>query len=242
MEVNPGFPTGTTAGTRIMHDIENGDSSAPRDFTRVGDHVFFVAFNSTYGWKIWKANIDGTININDFIIDVDPGEIDPSLEELTVVGKYLCFSIDNSSTGNELGILDTTDNTVTIFDIEEGGDGSNPELLTAMGEDLYFAAYNSTFDHELWKWDSDTNVVSLVKDIEVGESAEIRSLTEMNGILYFAASNDTYGWEIYRSDGTEEGTYILKDINPGTNSSRPFEFVVIYDHLFFIAAVDGSRL
>ena len=44
-------------GPRIMHDIENGDSSAPRDFTRVGDHVYFVAFNSTYGWKIWKANM-----------------------------------------------------------------------------------------------------------------------------------------------------------------------------------------
>ena len=60
-------------------------------------------------------------------------------------------------------------------------------------------------------------------------------------MLYFSAQNDTYGWEIYRSDGTEEGTYILKDINPGggSNSSRPFEFKVIYDHLFFIAAEDG---
>lgn len=52
--LEPWVSNGKPSGTRMLRDIASGTASAwPRDFTRVGDSVFFVAYDETDSNALW---------------------------------------------------------------------------------------------------------------------------------------------------------------------------------------------
>ncbi|WP_224369643.1 ELWxxDGT repeat protein [Hyalangium versicolor] len=57
--MEPWVSDGTEAGTRRLADIAPGPySSNPRQFTRMGDSLFFVANDGTAGFELWRISID----------------------------------------------------------------------------------------------------------------------------------------------------------------------------------------
>jgi hypothetical protein len=46
---------GTVAGTRVLKDVAPDGSSYPRDYTRVGQRVFFSAFDDTVANQLWTV-------------------------------------------------------------------------------------------------------------------------------------------------------------------------------------------
>jgi ELWxxDGT repeat protein len=56
--IEPWLTDGTTEGTRRLHDVApGGESSYPRSFTRVGDRVFFSAFDDTRAGQLWSVPV-----------------------------------------------------------------------------------------------------------------------------------------------------------------------------------------
>ncbi len=56
--IEPWLTDGTVGGTRRLHDVApGGESSYPRSFTRVGDRVFFSAFDDTRAGQLWSVAV-----------------------------------------------------------------------------------------------------------------------------------------------------------------------------------------
>ncbi|MFY0579462.1 hypothetical protein ACN28S_39050 [Cystobacter fuscus] len=56
--IEPWVSNGTPGGTRRLEDIGSGiDSSYPREFLRVGDRVFFSAFDETQANQLWSTQL-----------------------------------------------------------------------------------------------------------------------------------------------------------------------------------------
>jgi ELWxxDGT repeat protein len=49
---------GTSAGTRLLHEIQPGGGSRPRGFVRAGERVYFSAFESLTGRELWSLPAD----------------------------------------------------------------------------------------------------------------------------------------------------------------------------------------
>ena len=127
-------------------------------------------------------------------------------------------------------------------DINPHGD-SSPYGFVVFNDLLFFSADDGQSGHELWKTDGTDAGTVRVKDILFGEYGSTpQELTVLGNAMYFSAgSEDDYpnDREIWRSDGTEAGTVRVKDIYVGGESSRPEDFTVFGDKVFFTAD-DGA--
>ncbi|XXF80699.1 hypothetical protein P2318_13375 [Myxococcaceae bacterium GXIMD 01537] len=56
--LEPWVSDGSVRGTRLLQDINPGsDSSFPQGFTRVGDRIFFAAFDDTDAFQLWVLRV-----------------------------------------------------------------------------------------------------------------------------------------------------------------------------------------
>jgi ELWxxDGT repeat protein len=105
---------------------------------------------------------------------------------------------------------------------------------------LFFFAYDPIHGRELWKTDGTESGTVLVKDINIGinnsDSKVLEGSVTYSGYLFFSANDGIHGAELWKSDGTETGTVMIKDINKGEKSSRPSNFMVYHDIIYFSAA------
>jgi ELWxxDGT repeat protein len=59
--IEPWVTDGTVAGTRRLRDIApGGESSYPRSFTRMGDRIFFSAYDETLAGQLWAVPLRRT--------------------------------------------------------------------------------------------------------------------------------------------------------------------------------------
>jgi ELWxxDGT repeat protein len=59
--IEPWVTDGTVQGTRRLRDIApGGESSYPRSFTRLGDRIFFSAYDETLAGQLWSAPLRRT--------------------------------------------------------------------------------------------------------------------------------------------------------------------------------------
>lgn len=110
------------------------------------------------------------------------------------------------------------------------------------GDFLYFVNTDAGHGAELWKSDLDGSNPAMVKDIRPGIwDSDPMELFAFNGTLFFSAINGSpgLGRELYKSDGTEAGTQLVKDIYQYGMSSKPHGFMVVNNHLLFLAAWSG---
>ena len=95
---------GTSAGTRLVHDIEPGPgSSSPSWLTAAAGRLSFVASTSEHGSELWQS--DGTSAGTRLVHDLGSGPLSSSPEQLTVAGDHLFFSADDLLSGRELWVL-----------------------------------------------------------------------------------------------------------------------------------------
>ena len=91
---------GTVEGTRLLKDIEPGYiGSGPRQFTTVGNVVFFSANNSAHGEELWVT--DGTTEGTRLVRDLNPGPASSWPQSLAAIGGVLYLSADDGVRGFE---------------------------------------------------------------------------------------------------------------------------------------------
>ncbi|MBN4005470.1 ELWxxDGT repeat protein [Nostoc sp. LPT] len=224
------------ASISLIKDINtSGASSTPQNLTNVNGTLYFIAYDSSGGYELWKS--DGTQTGTVRVKDINTGTGSSNPNNLTNVNGTLYFVATDSSGDYELWKSDGTQaGTVRVKDINTGTGSSNPNNLTNVNGTLYFVATDSSGDYELWKSDGTEAGTVRVKDINTGTgSSSPQNLTNVNGTLYFTAYDSSGDYELWKSDGTEAGTVRVKDINTGTGSSYPYYLTNVNGMLYFTA-------
>lgn len=252
---------GTTAGTEMVKDINDGNQDGnPEELTVVDGLLYFRASDGTgggrHGVELWVH--DPATGATKMVKDINPGTLSSNPTELTEAGGKLFFVANDGKgplgQGNELWTSDgTAGGTQIVFDINPGLGDSDPTGFTEVNGILYFRASDGTsagaHGVELWRSDGTVGVpwdgsaaglgTGLVMDINAGnKDSDPQELTDVDGMLVFRATDGDYGFEIWVSDGTKdasgEGTWRLTDINK-KGDSNPTEFTSVNGDLYYTA-------
>jgi ELWxxDGT repeat protein len=240
---------GSTAGTRLLVDIEPGSASGASfaHRARMGGKVWFTGRTSTHGAELWFT--DGSAAGTGRLTDLNPGSGDANPRYLQEVGGKLWFSASNSSSDWEPYVTDgSAAGTVSLGDLRAGSSASYArDFAPVVGGRVVFSAWvsQSVFDsgYELCISDGTPAGTGRLVDINPGSNASAPSFISplSNGLVIFAADNGANGSEPWVSDGTSAGTQLLANLEPegGTSkSSYANEFVPFFGHTMF-AANDG---
>jgi ELWxxDGT repeat protein len=221
---------GSAAGTTLVKSqFDPGRNTQLKDFTVVGDDLYFIA-NET----IWRSDGTpaGTVKAES-ILNLGLWSID----NLTEHDGMLYFSAANAANGVELWRSDGTAEGTRLFDISHGPAGSI-EGLVAVDTSAYFTADDGVHGRELWRSDGTPAGTAMVKDIQPGPAGGATSASGvLSGTLYFAADDGEHGLELWRSDGSGAGTAMVKDIQPGSAGAliHSRSFVAAGAALYFVA-------
>lgn len=108
----------------------------------------------------------------------------------------------------------------------------------AVGDILFTAVRSGAYDggSDLYRSDLDGSNRILLKHWVSGDYGPT-NLFGFHGQLFFAANWPEYGGgqEPWKSDGTPEGTVQVRDIYGGSQGSFPHDFMIVNDHLLFLA-------
>jgi ELWxxDGT repeat protein len=248
---------GTTAGTRLVYDIDArftpapapnrcahpsqvGLSSDPRELTALRGGAVFAATDKKTGRELWWT--DGTAAGTRRVADLRPGPNDSLPHDLTPFGGLVYFFATASGQGEGLWRTDgTARGTVLVRDLSLNGLPSWGASLRAAGDRLFFAVDNPATGAELWTSRGTQVSTTLVADLRPGPLGSFpQALADAGGFLVFAADNGLSGLEPWRSDGTAAGTAPLGDINPGRAPSSPGPFSRV-ENLLLAGADDGAH-
>jgi ELWxxDGT repeat protein len=238
---------GTVSGTTLVKDIAANNSvpweksSNPRDLTRVGSQLFFVADDAVHGAVLWRS--DGSEAGTRPFPDTYLGK-----REMVGYRGQLLFRGFDPTHGWELWRSDgTAAGTWIVKDIYPGREGSRPNGswpgdLTEVDGTLYFTAAEAGHGRELWSTDGTAAGTKLVADIHPGrKGSRPDQLAGHAGALFFTAyGRRSRGGELWRSNGKPAGTRMVEDINPGRDGSFPAGLTSVGPRLFFVAH-DGSH-
>lgn len=241
---------GTSAGTRMVKDINASGSSNPLHLTHSGNlfmgKVFFSADDGSHGTELWVTA--GTEASTRMVADINPGLADSHPDYLTAYNGNLIFHAFTDTYGEELYITDGTEaGTRLLIDICPGSTGSRPEYLTAAEGKVWFSADDGTHGQELWVTDGTTENTQMILNINThtsgGTGSYPKYFTSFNGKVYFSADDGDNGSQLYVTDGTTGGTRMVKLLGPSSKDATPHDLIVFADRLYFSAYIrDGNRL
>ena len=243
---------GTSEGTQLVKDINPGitdryyypfvpepDSSTPRQFTAVGDLLYFTAEDDENGRELWVS--DGTSEGTKLVRDINPGfdyseylitkasvptrpvenprPLGSDIEGLIELNGKLYFSADGGENGRGLWVSDGTEAGTQLLSGDVGFDGREAPEFIEFQDRLFFAGTDSEQGEELWVTDGTTEGTQLFKDINPSlDDSNPRNFAKLDDKLLFTADNGSVGTELWVSDGTTEGTKLLKDIDPSVTT------------------------
>jgi ELWxxDGT repeat protein len=238
---------GTQQGTgmlkEIVCDCSGWIGSDPENLIVINDQMFFSQFDSTNTVKeLWVT--DGTYEGTRIVKHFNTHNWQGMKYPIKFDNK-LFFIIDTEEYGYELWKSDGSEaGTVLVKDINPGTEESFPWYLMIMNDELFFFADDGQHGSELWKTDGSGPGTVMVKDINPGSGSSANNIEESyinySGHLLFSANDGIRGAELWKTDGTENGTTMIKDINAGEHSSRPGNFV-IYNNIVYFTAADYSH-
>ena len=257
---------GTSTGTVLVCDLVVGSNSVPENMTALGATVVFSAETqgNEYGRELHVS--DGTDTGTHIIADIAPGPSHSGGAHLTTVGDTLYLSANDAVHGREVWrTRGTTETTELVAEVMPGyslrmSPVIEPYDLTALGDTLYFFQRDGGRRPNLYKTDGTAAGTERVHDFFPEGSpddpqtpsyiADPSGLTAFNGALYFSAYDyNLAGLELWTSDGTDAGTFMLKDIFDkfyhtvyGDYASKPANFTVVGDWLFFSALAESTGL
>ncbi|MBA4849384.1 ELWxxDGT repeat protein [Emticicia sp. BO119] len=241
-----------SAGKVVWYNQENGGS----DIGGGTSVTYYPAQNTTF-YATCRNGIYETARVATHTVNVvsmprlpymvsdniNPGETQSELEDLTNVNGTLFFITENAEYGRELWKTDgTLEGTTLVKDINPGPDPSYINSLKKVGNLLFFAASDGVNGNELWISNGEVDGTVMVKDITEGiTNSQISDLIDINGTAYFAVNDEEgIGKELWKSDGTASGTVLVKDIWPGMNSADVSSFTSVNGTLFFTAITEGK--
>ena len=221
---------GTTAGTRLVKDINGtGSSSGISNLTRYKNKLFFYVSegNSTAEDEgLWVS--DGTTAGTRLIKDVQTGTGNSSVgvDTMTVLNNTLYFIAETGAGGRfeELWKSNgTAAGTVRVSDI--GSTVYNSDQMTNVSGKFYFLRSDGPSSNELWV-SNGTAAGTLALKSFTGGAAKLKfhigtyvDNPGYNGKLYFYGTTANQGYELWQSNGTVSGTKIVTDLFPGPGDS-----------------------
>lgn len=229
---------GTSSGTKLVHDINNGSgSSNPSNLTNVGGKLFFSAYDGIlHGAEPWIS--DGTSSGTRFLRNIFPGT-QTTPREFADVNGTLFFVASNSTQGFELWSSDGTfEGTKLVRDIAIGTADSNPTELTNVNGVLFFAATGSG-GRRLWQSDGTEAGTIEIPGTLADSGFHPTNLVNYGGTLYFWVDDGIHGRALWKSDGTAAGSELVFDLRPGKDNPQPGNMTVAGNTLFF-SANNGS--
>ena len=211
---------GTSVGTRLLMDIFPGTSgSAPENLVRMGDWVYFSAFEPTTGRELWRSNGDTA----ELVIDLEPGAGSGAATEsnnrrMLVYDNELYFTGDDDVTNRQLWVTDgTAAGTRRLTDLDTVGSDTGPhDLVGFNGEVYFFSGTRGGANPEALYAVTSSAPERLVLDPEPASNFTITGMREVGGALYFGTAG-----MVWQSDGSAAGSFGIS-IPTGV---RPQEFV-----------------
>jgi ELWxxDGT repeat protein len=243
----PFVTDGTPLGTSLLKDVYPGSgTSNPRDFTKVGDTVYFVAREATTGNELFLT--DGTTAGTKLVRDISPGSSQSDPRNLTSYKNRLYFwASGDPAYGRELWISNGSDTGTYMFaNINPGSASAMTSASTLYSaynmiikdSILYFNATTNQFGAELWKTDGTSGGTTMVGDVIPQPNSNLypEFLTMYNNTIYFRGLDFNGEYKLWRSDGTLAGTELLEN-TVATGSWSPMnsteEFYVFNGSIWF---------
>lgn len=229
---------GTEANTRKVKDVYPGDDARMREFTRVGDLLFFTAVDGSGNERqLWVS--DGTESGTQRLTDSSTLKFARMLTD--VDGLLHFYALDESTS---LPALWTSDGTVAgtqqLLSTVEQNDGL--DLLTEFNGYLFFAYHDSAgIGTELWRSDPNGDT-ALFAQIQSGAGfGSLYScpdrMVAMDGFLYFSANEGASECALFRTNGqiTAGNGHVekVRDISSSTNTG-PRRLVATESKIFFL--------
>lgn len=225
----------------LVRDIRPGPrGSFPGGFLAVDDVVYFEANDGVEGRELWKS--DGTAAGTVRVTEIEAGDTFTVISQLQLAGDVLVF-FSRTSVDDELGLLDTTDDSFTRVDIDPAG-SSFPQGLTTFEDEVYFTAATPAAGHELWRTNGTPAGTTMVDDLLPGAgSSNAVPVGVHDGALYVVGDDGAIGRELYTTSGMG-GLDLVRDIEPGATGSSPGSIVSIGDVALFRAttSTEGPEL
>ena len=245
---------GTLAGTRVVREFEMDPGAgrdaifdSPNDLTRVGDWVYFTAFERETGREVWRT--DGTTDGTALVTDLTDGD---SAEPILLTAwtpaagpPSLVWILRRDSGGDQLW-RSSTDGLGAQWISDLGNIDAEVHELVASGDRLYLAITTPDLGRELWVSNGTlggTRPIDLRTDNP--RSAGVANLTPIPGGVFFtaAAGPDGEGFEPWVSGGTVRNTFLAGDVYPGTSGSNPGPGTVVsteQGNRLYFAAENGE--
>lgn|GEM_PF-5531020 len=213
------------SGIQRIADIYPGTdrSSRPRDFTAIGDTVYYVATGPQPGGRaIYKTTENGsTTRVG--------GPSSPS--ELTALGDGIVFLHDDAvwfSDGTEAGT-----ELVEQFEDVRGA-------LFPFGDHVYFAADSDDEGYDLWRSDGTLAGTTSVRQFDTtGGPFVPATVGTFGGLLYFMAYTDATGFDLWRTAGAGASSREIVD-GPGNGRAGSFVTVPFADAVTFTGTTDAD--
>ncbi|MEZ5962466.1 MAG: hypothetical protein R3F56_01345 [Planctomycetota bacterium] len=209
--VEPWTSDGTTAGTRLLLDINAGPASSITFRSpplSTGNRVFFWASTNTFGNELWVT--DGTAVGTRMVADLTPGSSDTSpgpfarLDERRVLftgstgGPRGLFVSDGSAAG-----------TLRLADVSGG------VIAVANGKAVF--AGRDALGAEPWITDGTVAGTHLIADVVPGAQGSDPQPVVYGDAVYFAVSAGVAPG-LWRTDGSTLGTHLVVPLTPAATA------------------------
>lgn len=231
---------GTAAGTtRLTTGVTGGAASHTHAW--VGDTLFFVITDPTYGGTLWKTDLTaaGTVMVKD-VMPANMSSHDGPFE-LFSSGTLLYFKTQ--------GIEDyryvlwrsdgTAEGTYRLLSLQASSFTSSPPDLVSLDGRVFFSQWDAQAGNELWVSDGTVAGTQRLLDLRPGPGgAEPTSLVVGGTRLWFTAAVEDRNSQVFVSDGTAQGTRQVTGL-PTQELSNAWVAAVAPDGVFVWSAFPG---
>jgi hypothetical protein len=201
----------------VAEEIVGTDS--PEELTEHGNELFFNAYDSNGGQKLYKY--DGNT-----VLEIPIGtSTDPDPKEMVSIGNDLFFNAKDDVGYKRLWKYDGN----VVSQLTVGSFLSpDPRDLTAVAGNLYFTAYLGNSDRQLWMYDG-----NVVTQISLGSNhSDYEDLISKGNELWFVArSLSTSSWDIYIFKCN--GLVCSQMTDATTLGGTPRELVVMNNDIYY---------
>jgi ELWxxDGT repeat protein len=225
---------GTPGGTEL---IKGDPLRYIQLFTRVGQQIFFVNYQSTFSsdgtWWRSDGTPAGTLPVADLS---STGYL---YSTIAVNGR--AFAIGQIFGGNFFLIVSDGTPAGTQY-IQEFSGSIDTQHTLAWNGALYFVE-----GVKLWVSDGTAGGTTLLRQFlpDVYPQPAVNSgFTGSGNLVFFAARDDNHGAELWETDGSAAGTLLVKDVYSGTMDSNPQPVATLGSALYFTAddGIHGREL
>ncbi len=223
----PWFSDGTQTNTAILKDLTNdGNSSYPENFIRVGNKLYFTAYliNGNYLYQT-----DGT---SQNTIQIALNSLYQVSNLMDINGTLYFSGIDTNENKN---LYKYHDGYVEFLSkISDGYGADYSKDFIRVDNYLYFTAdmngSDDKYGSNLYRFNLSTNNTELVKELPVDSNGYnyVLSLIAINYKIYFAFQSN----ELWVSDGSSSGTHKIYSLSSDNSIG---DIANIGDNIFFTA-------